>query len=499
MVDWGLAKAAGLAEPISSNDGDQVRLKLSGTGFTPTQAGRVFGTPEYAPPEQVTGDLPNISQRSDVYGLGAILYCLMTGHPPFSRKNIDIGSLIRKVEAGDFPPPTQVRPGVAKALEAICLKAMARKPVDRYVSARALAVDVEYYLAEEPVSAYVEPWRIRARRWARKHRTLVSTATAAALVVALFGLGAISAVQTRARNDLAAKNKDLALQRTRAVDRETQAIEAVKRFRDAVASEPELKNTPALEALRKRLLKEPLAFFRELRDRLQADRDTRPESLARLARASFELGVLTHEIGDSQDSLIACRESQAIWQTLADADPTDAEFQRNLASSHNNIGNLLRATGRSAEAHGEYEAGLAIWKRVVVANPTVIQFQSHLASAYNNIGLLLKERGKRVDALKAYQSALATRQTLADANPTDAKLQADLVYSQYNMGMLLREASSPAEALKAYESALAIGQKLADANPTVTDCSSVDSPRNPPRHRYRIERDQEAGRGAEGL
>ena len=65
----------------------------------------------------------------------------------------------------------------------------------------------------------------------------------------------------------------------------------MKRFRDAMAGEPELKNNPALDALRKRLLKEPLAFFSTLRDRLQADRDTRPESLARLAEASFDLGT----------------------------------------------------------------------------------------------------------------------------------------------------------------------------------------------------------------
>ena len=69
------------------------------------------------------------------------------------------------------------------------------------------------------------------------------------------------------------------------------------RFRDAVAGEPELKNTPALENLRKRLLKEPLAFFRDLRGQLQADHDTRPESLARLAEAGFDLGQLMDEIG----------------------------------------------------------------------------------------------------------------------------------------------------------------------------------------------------------
>ena len=102
----------------------------------------------------------------------------------------------------------------------------------------------------------------------------------------------------------------------------------MKKFRDAIANEPELKNNAVLEGLRKRLLKEPLAFFRDLRDRLQADRDTRPESLARLAEASYDLGQLTDEIGDKQDALIAYRESLSFGQKLADAKPTVAQFQQ---------------------------------------------------------------------------------------------------------------------------------------------------------------------------
>ena len=110
------------------------------------------------------------------------------------------------------------------------------------------------------------------------------------------------------------------------------AIDAVKRFRDAVTGEPQLKNNPALQGLRKRLLKEPLAFFRSLRERLQADHDTRTESLARLADASFALGDLTDEIGDKQDALIAYAESLAIRERLADANPSVSAFQSDLAS-----------------------------------------------------------------------------------------------------------------------------------------------------------------------
>ena len=245
---------------------------------------------------------------------------------------------------------------------------MALKPEDRYATSRALADDVERWVADEPVTAWREPWMRPLIRWLTRHRTSV-TGVAAAGIVALLGLGVLSAVQTKARNDLGRKNVELAeantrvtitngeltaanealdFQRLRAESREQQAIDAVKRFRDAVASEPELKNTPALESLRKSLLKEPLAFFRELRNRLQTDSDTQPESLARLADAGFELGQLTNEIGDKQDALIAYRESLAIWQKLAAANPSNISYQSRLATSFAIIGTLMSETGKPA-------------------------------------------------------------------------------------------------------------------------------------------------------
>ena len=478
VVDWGLAKAAGRAETVLHSDGEHVRLNLSGSELSPTLAGGAFGTPEYAPPEQMTGDLPNVGPRSDVYGLGAILYCLMTGQAPFSRKGIDLGQLILKIEAGDFPPPRQIRADLDKALEAICLKAMARQPADRYESVKALADDVERHLADEPVAAYREPWTLRARRWAKRHRTAV-TATVAALAMAAVGLGAVTAVQTKAKNDLAIKNdqlkdanRSLAEQFRRAEDREDQAIAAVKRFGDAIANEPELKNSPALDLLRKRLLGEPLAFFRALRDRLQADRDTRPESLDRLALASYDLGKLTDEIGDKRDALIAYQESQAIFQRLADANPAVTEFQYGLAASLAQVGILLSATGEPAEGLAASESALAMQRRLAEANPAVTGFQSNLAISYNNLGLLLSETGKPAEALEAYESALAIQRRLAEANPAVTEFQSNLAISYYNLGILLSETGEPAEALEAYEAALAIQRRLAEANPAVTEFQS---------------------------
>jgi tRNA A-37 threonylcarbamoyl transferase component Bud32/tetratricopeptide (TPR) repeat protein len=165
LVDWGVAK------PLGHADTDEVTDTLplqpsSGSSVGLTQAGSALGTPAYMSPEQAAGRLDALGPASDVYSLGATLYTLLTGQPPFT--DADVGVVLDKVQKGDFAPPRRIKPATPAALEAVCLKAMARSPDDRYTSARALAGDIEHWLADEPVSARREPWWQRAQRRCRR-------------------------------------------------------------------------------------------------------------------------------------------------------------------------------------------------------------------------------------------------------------------------------------------------------------------------------------------
>ena len=145
-------------------------LRPSGGRRGAHAAGAVMGTPAFMSPEQAAGRLDQVGPASDIYSLGATLYVLLTGRAPFTGPNIARGA--GGGADGRVSAAEQVKPGVPPALEAICRKAMALQPGDRYDSAAALAGDVEHWLADEPVSAWREPWGVRARRWVGRHRTL---------------------------------------------------------------------------------------------------------------------------------------------------------------------------------------------------------------------------------------------------------------------------------------------------------------------------------------
>ena len=173
VVDWGLAKSVGRPDHLlEAGDAEETLAPGSGSGLQPTLAGSRLGTPAYMSPEQAAGRLDLLGSRSDVYSLGATLYYLLVGRAPFEGQ--DLVETMRQVERGAFPAPRSLSPRVDPALESICLKAMAVDPAGRYPSARALALDVEHWLADEPVSAYREPVRVRLRRWGRRHRTAVA-------------------------------------------------------------------------------------------------------------------------------------------------------------------------------------------------------------------------------------------------------------------------------------------------------------------------------------
>src|SRR5262249_43616959 len=142
----------------------------------------VLGTPSYMAPEQAVGNNAAISSVTDVYGLGAVLYQLLTGHPPFAGGTTY--ETIKLLEDTEPRPPRVWNPKIDRDLSTICLKCLEKDPKRRYASALALAEDLEHWLKHEPIRARRAGILTRGRKWVRRNPTM------ALLILSLTALAA---------------------------------------------------------------------------------------------------------------------------------------------------------------------------------------------------------------------------------------------------------------------------------------------------------------------
>jgi serine/threonine protein kinase/tetratricopeptide (TPR) repeat protein len=478
VVDWGLAKPTGRALP-GTDSGERLLMPSSASGSSDTLLGSALGTPAYMSPEQADGQLERLGPPSDVYSLGATLYCLLTGKPPFGGEALDV---IRAVQRGEFPPPRQLNPSIDLALEAICLKAMAHRPEDRYTSCRALADDLDRWMADEPVSAWREPFSRRARRWARRNRT-AATAAAGALVAGVIGLSAVLAVQTRAKADLAASlsretnartalastNADLTRSQAAVQARYDLAVDAIRTFHTGV-SEDFLLKQEQFKDVRDRLLKSASDFYGKLGALLGKETDL--ASRRAVGEANYEVAELTSKVGKPDDALAAHQQVVAARTRLAAESPDDPAIKADLGRSLTAVGGLLEITGRTGEAELTYRKAESLLVELVTTIAEAAAVRGVLANCRSRLGSLLHSTGRDDEALSVYRLARADQQALAAAPGATAESRRDLSDTISRVARALEATGKSAEAAAEYREALAIQQLLADNNPAVTDFQS---------------------------
>ena len=478
VVDWGLAKAIGRADP----SGGEQTIAPSASGSSETVPGSALGTPAYMSPEQSRGELDRLGPRSDVYSLGATLYCLLTGKPPFEGE--DIGEVLRSVQEGKVRRPSLVDPSLDRALEAICLKALATQIEDRYKTPRALADDLERWMADEPVTAWREPFARQARRWAKRNRTAV-TAAAAALVAGVVGLSAVLAVQSRAKADiarslasetqanaaLAGSNKELTRSQAAVEARYNLAVDAIKTFHTGV-SEDFLLKQDQFKDLRNRLLKSAADFYGKLGALLGKDKDL--ASRQALAASNFELATLTGKVGRPLDALAAHRAVLAAREALASDPGADAQTKADVGRSLRAVASLLDSTGKVGEAEVTLRHAEDLLAGPARSDPAA---RAALAACRSRLGELLNETGKPTDALEAYQRARADQEALANAPGSTIEARRDLADTIGSIGSVLYATGNLAGAEVEMRAALAIRARLANENPGLLEfrCKLADS------------------------
>lgn len=183
VTDFGLAKKVESAGGAADSSQHSAQNPLNSL----TLSGQVLGSPSYAPPEQAAGRHDELGPASDVYALGAILYHLLAGRPPFAAASL--ASTITQVLHAEAISPRLLNASVPRDLETICLKCLEKEPRRRYATARDLAEEIGRFLAHEPIVARPVSLLGRALRWSRRQPALALVSLCAGILALLVALG----------------------------------------------------------------------------------------------------------------------------------------------------------------------------------------------------------------------------------------------------------------------------------------------------------------------
>jgi serine/threonine-protein kinase len=455
VMDWGLARALDQSEPEAESSLGPLAIEDSETSLT--RDGSVVGTPAYMSPEQADGRTHAISTRSDIYSLGATLYTILTSRPPFEGEHVE--RLLQQVAGGDFPPPRAVRPEVSRRLEAICLKAMSRRPADRYASCAALAEDVEYWLADEPVSVLPDPLSARLFRWMRRRRTAVASA-AAAILVAVVAMTIATILLAKANRNLTDLNVREAAATQRALaaavevqrqeERATQSYRLAKDALDEVMKlqqDPRFEQGPLEDVQRK--LQQVEAEFYEKFVVLQSDNDEfqleRARAFQKLAyfeqlQGSWEEAVRRHETSIAILAPLAKRRDRAQPRSML------AYGQAALAAAYTN-------TGKRSLALATYEKAEKTLEDLIRDFPDVPEYPNHLALVLKNHGVAYFNLGQSAETARLYQRALEIRRALVAAHPGVPRFRNDLASTLQYLANY-HAPTAPEESARFFEEAL---------------------------------------------
>ncbi len=434
-----------------------------------TQTGAILGTPSYMAPEQAGGRIREIGPCTDIYALGAILYDLLTGRPPFKANTL--ADTLRQVQMTEPVSPGRLQPQVPRDLATVCLKCLNKEPKKRYESSLALAEDLGRFLSGEPIHARPTSLFERAIKWSKRRPALAAMIAVSVLSFVALGVGGWYSAwslfnanqQIRAANDLAKAERD------RAEDNLDQALEAIDGVLTQVSVD--LTEVPLMEKPRIKLLNKALALFKHL------DRPDQKSAKARFktARANERRGEVQNLFDKLSDSEEAYKNAETeLKELLADA-PQQPEYRTELARTYHNEGLLFRKKGLIKDAQQSFEQAVTQRESLAREFPENINDARDLAQSTYWLGTTLaRTKGGQKKAEECYRSAIDMQKKLLAMKPdgADSKdqmrdIERDQARMLNNLGMMLGQMGQRKSAIDTFVSAVNIQARLASRYPDI--------------------------------
>lgn len=453
VVDWGLARKF---DAQSNQDLHLDEESSSAYGPGETKQGSIVGTISYMPPEQARGDIAHLGPPSDIYSLGVILYQLLTGRSPFPQKKQR--EKLAAVRAGSFRGPIEINSLVPKALNAICLRAMSREPEQRYASTNELASEIERWLADEPVQAWDEPLAVKANRWFRRHRSLV-TAGAALMLATIVGLFVVLTLQNQANQRLAIANQAETQARQFAQQQFDVAVEAIGQFYTGVANDFLLSQREFGE-LRNSLLTSPREFYTRLNASLSSYPLPTPQQDETLMNSHLSLADLAQKTGEKAFAISEFENAQKLCDKLLNVTEDD-RFRITKGRILISLGSAFREIGKFAESETQLREAIDIFEAMTKDSADVIQHQAGLARSHAQLASLLAEIDRNDEAMQEANQARSIRQLILEVEDNDANRQ-ELAVEYSNLLNLHADVNQLDEAIEAGERAIELFESVND-------------------------------------
>ncbi len=493
IVDFGLAKLVDRQQDL-------------------TQTGALIGTPAYMSPEQADGRHQDVSSAADIYGLGAILYELLTGRPPFQHD-----SLLATLEAvrSDEPVAPRLLQGeLPRDLEAICLKCLEKSPERRYATARGLANDLGRYLRGDMVQARPLSRARKTIRWCRRYPAW--TALGTTLMVGVVAVAAVSTVAylqvAGARDALVESNQAL----RHARDAEAHRAEQLRASLDAQVSivlEDLLGRQTELTDEHRKYLQAALVSYEQFAAEqgfggevqaavaaaharvgdiharlgdlaaaeeayqqaleryasLLEDSDARPDWVYKQSETQTALAHVWELLGRTEDAERALREALDATRTLVTRFPANADYRQLNVSELASLGNTLKNSRRVAPARDLFRDAIELQQAMLSDQPDDAGQRAMLAKLHGSLAQTLTLMQRLGDAEQTIQKAITIQESLVAECPNDPSQRELLAHLANGHAFILLRQGRSDEAESVLREQLTVRRELADMFPLKTD------------------------------